>query len=890
MASGDPYIDDSRSVQRLEGVVGESSPVEEFGGGVLPGTGCREEVVSCLGGVAVDSRSGRVFVVAGGSSEVQEYVLEPPNVPELRDASVSGVTAGTAVLSGEVNPRSEPGEEAASWWFEYVSEEQFAREGYAGAVRVPAGAGGQLVASYEWSPVSVAVSGLRAGAGYRYRLVGENAISRAGGAPVIGEERVFTTQPAGVFGLLDGRGWELVSPADKQGALIEPLARFREFAVQAAAGGGAVTYVASDPTEAGPASNPGYTQVLSGRGVGGWWSRDVLVGHERATAVTEHPEVPLFSEDLSLAVVQPLGAFDAGLSPLASEQTAYLHHSFTDATPGEPCVSGCFTPLVTAANTPEGTEFGVREEGPANLNDQCPPDPFCGPQFEAASPDLEHVVVHSQAALTGGEGGLFEWSGGVLTFVGEGEVGTGREEVTNFIVAGSRAVSVDGSRVVFKGRADGKDGLLLRDTVTGETVQLGGSEAVFVGASSDDSRVYFTSEEGGPLEECEILEEPGGALECRSSDLTGTASVLAPLLGVSEDGSSVYFVSRGALTGAELDASGEAAVNGQPNLYASRGGVVKLVAVLAEADASDWGNEEFLTAKAKVKVPEAALAGLTARVSPDGEWVAFLSRRSLTGYDNRDAVSGRPDPEVFLYDAVTGVLVCASCDATGARPRGGASVPGWTMPLYQSRYLSDGGRLFFDSPDSLVPQDTNNTEDVYEYEPPAGEGAPSADSCTRMSVTFVVSAGGCVDLISSGSSPEPSSFLDASENGDDVFFVTAARLSPSDLDSAFDVYDARVGGGEPAPAKPVECQGDACQAPVSPPETFTPGSLTFYGPGNATPLITPIVPPKPKAKPPTRAQLLAKALKTCHKKRPHTSRTRCERTAHKHYAPTKKHK
>ena len=34
-----------------------------------------------------------------------------------------------------------------------------------------------------------------------------------------------------------------------------------------------------------------------------------------------------------------------------------------------------------------------------------------------------------------------------------------------------------------------------------------------------------------------------------------------------------------------------------------------------------------------------------------GEWLAFMSERSLTGYDNRDAASGEPDEEVYLYDA-----------------------------------------------------------------------------------------------------------------------------------------------------------------------------------------------------------------------------------------------
>ena len=32
-------------------------------------------------------------------------------------------------------------------------------------------------------------------------------------------------------------------------------------------------------------------------------------------------------------------------------------------------------------------------------------------------------------------------------------------------------------------------------------------------------------------------------------------------------------------------------------------------------------------------------------------YLAFMSDRSLTGYDNTDAVSGQPDEEVYLYDA-----------------------------------------------------------------------------------------------------------------------------------------------------------------------------------------------------------------------------------------------
>ena len=160
------------------------------------------------------------------------------------------------------------------------------------------------------------------------------------------------------------------------------------------------------------------------------------------------------------------------------------------------------------------------------------------------------------------------------------------------------------------------------------------------------------------------------------------------------------------------------------------------------------------------------------------------------------------------------------------------NIPVWTSSLYQSRYLEDTGRLFFNSADALVPSDTNGAEDVYEYEP-QGVG-----SCTSESVFFSARSGGCVDLISSGVAKEESAFLDASENGSDVFFMTSAQLSKQDADTTPDVYDARVDGGFPQPQPPPACEGDACQSPVAAPNDPTPGSLTYQGPGNPGPLLT----------------------------------------------------
>ena len=133
-----------------------------------------------------------------------------------------------------------------------------------------------------------------------------------------------------------------------------------------------------------------------------------------------------------------------------------------------------------------------------------------------------------------------------------------------------------------------------------------------------------------------------------------------------------------------------------------------------------------------------------------------------------------------------------------------ASLVGWTPSdlthaLRQPRYLSNSGRLFFNSSDALVPSDINGTEDVYEYEP---EGRSCGSESESLSEVFKPANGseaaGCVALISSGTSSRESAFLDASglgpggEEGEDVFFLTAAQLTEQDVDSAFDIYDAHI--------------------------------------------------------------------------------------------------
>lgn len=801
---------------------------------------------------------------ATGTAPVTFTTLAAAPTIEAKSQSVTEVTANSATLGAVVNP----GGAETAYRFEYTSEEQFQREGFTGAARIPI-PDGQLSPGNEGNPVTAHPQGLQPGIVYHFRVVAENTISKSEGKPVVGEVgekgeeivHTFNTQTNGAFALPDKRTWELVSPADKHGALIEDPESVG--AVQAATDGDSFTYLTSAPTESQPQGNSNHTQVLSTRTNSGWGSLDIATSREIANGFNQsapHEEYRFFSEDLSLSVVQPVGVALAPLSPEATERTPFLRTDYTGGNREAPCVSSCYLPLVTGApgfaDVPEGTKIAPTCTAMTAAE-------VCQPEVEGASSDGHHIVLRStyEPLTTGApNGSLYEWTEGqqlqLVSILPNGTAanqmilgsvlslnGSGHEK--NIV---KNAISVDGSRIVWSDT----EGLYLRDVTSQKTVELGGKNAKFQVASGDGSRVFFTS--NGDLS---VFEAPSNGLLSAGhvTDLTPGGELRGLVLGASQDASSVYFVASGVLNTAP-SASGEVAQTDQPNLYVYRAGVTKLIAVLSEEDHPDWGeySKGYVT---------------PTRVSSNGRWLAFMSERPLTGYDNRDAASSVPDEEVFLYDAMAdggqGRLVCASCNATGARPHGvfdeavisgktplfdrelawdggrwlAGNVPEATTELYQSRYLSDSGSLFFNSHDALVPSDVNNTEDVYEYEP---DGVGSCTSATGPgSSVSLVGSKGCVSLISSGTNKEESAFLDASEGGDDVFFLTSAQLSTLDSDSLVDVYDARVDGGFPVPSQQPACEGDACQSPVAAPNDPTPGSLTFQGPGNVAPHASPPV-------------------------------------------------
>jgi hypothetical protein len=831
---------------------------------------------------------------------------------------VGEVSATSVTLRAEVNAEKEP----TTFRFEYDTSGYSQPPSVGHGVVIPSPpVEGDVGEGEVGVDVGVHLQGLKPDTVYYFRVVVRNVV----GEETEGTGQAFTTQPlGGGLVLPDGRAWELVSPARKDGALILPIEEAGGL-VQAAAGGGAITYVSNGSVGGGPSGNSNGTQVLSVRGRGGGWSSlDIATPHAVATgaSVGHGQEYRFFSPDLAVGLVEPLGSGSDGeeaqgavaLSPGASEKTLYLRADGSlapegsEAAPyGEAEMEGGYKALITSkvgyADVQEGAEFGGKV------------------RFLDATSDLSHVLFVSRGVpLTAGAegGGLYEWSsaGGltseelklvsVLPKAAPYNGAQAEESALGFKGRDVRgAVSGDGSRVVFSDELSGGVHLFMRDVLDGQTAQLdvveggaGGGEgrAVFQFASSDGSRVFFTDEEsllpgskateGAPdLYECEMMEvEEDGreVLKCDLRDLTEDPAEGAGVQGVvlaGEDNSSyVYFVANGVLAGNENGMGEKAAVGdcegaahgGACNLYVQHfdeeSGVWEapvFVAGLSGEDWSDWAGGF-----------EGSLEDLSSRVSPDGGYLEFMSERSLTGYDNQDVNSRELDEEVYLYRAPgagvpLGRLVCVSCNPTGERPAGvldttearfgeglladgqriwggysrwlAGSVPGWTamslgVARYQSRYLSDSGRVFFDSPDALVSRATDGLENVYEYEP-VGVG-----SCEEGSGGFSVASGGCVGLISSGSSSEESVFLDASESGGDVFFLTSVPLVAEDKDTAFDVYDAHVCSvsvpcAMVAVAVPACVTAESCRAalPAQPGIFGAPSSETFTGGGNAAP-------------------------------------------------------
>ena len=738
------------------------------------------------------------------------YVFAPAKEipPEVLATSVSMVTPSSARLEGKVNPSGSP----TRYSFQYITDAAYQAnepsDRFAGAGEAPLG--GALLEGSKAAPVGDAISGLTADTEYRYRLLATSHC--APDEPekecmATGTEKTFRTYLAGGLGLPDGRAYELVSPAEKNGGQVfpahpqisscpttecKPGEPFNHFPMQSSPDGNAVVYEGNPFSfEVGAVIENEY---IARRSASGWQSTNLTPDRMQSKAAGGFRA---FKADLSEGVLEQRGF---PLSSLGPAEYGNLYRQPSD----DPL---SLSPLLAEAPPNRAPGSGLDE---LQLD------------FAGASEDFTRLFFSANDALTeDAQGGpeakanLYEWFAGQLTLVnvapgnattipgavfGSGKLLKAGGSIPQAVI--TNAISADGSRAFWSSesgqvyvREDGE-----------ETREFSDHTGKFLTASVDGSKVLLSD---GCLYDVE-------ADTCE--DLTGGKGGFLGIAGHSDDLSHIYLVDSAVLSGEEENDQGDKAQAGKNNLYAWNEGSLAFIATLSgQEDASAW---------------VAAPIRRSAEASPNGGWLAFQSQAPLTGFANTGPCiyenSSKkylqiPCSEVFLYEASTGDLRCASCTPSGAAPLGPSVLRRFaenaSPTLPQPHYLSDSGRLFFDSQDSLSPADTNGrVEDVYEFEP-NGVG-----SCKR--------AAGCVSLISAGRSGVDSNFLASDPSGKNVFFTSRDKLVPADKDELIDLYVAREGGGFPPPTGSGECQGEACLPAAIPPANPTPGSSSFRGEGN----------------------------------------------------------
>jgi hypothetical protein len=398
--------------------------------------------------------------------------------------------------------------------------------------------------------------------------------------------------------------------------------------------------------------------------------------------------------------------------------------------------------------------------------------------------------------------------------------------------------SRDGSRVFFRSRSP-----LTPDDPNGGC----GAPCTVGDESSDSSDLYMYELAGGPDGDPATPDgDPGeGTLTRISAGPTGGSDCNSPFSSdtrdytdmpsarfVSDDGGRVYFVCVVPLT------DGPGATNGtitspspspmvdpgggrspQPSaanlyLYEAAKPVAERWRFVAQLPRSTAGGEVASCATTAARSGESLSAGpvLTqivatncVRGTSDGSFVTFWTDGRLTGDDDPDGVA-----DIYAYDAAADELtritraepgapgdpyacVSALCHGDGGIG-GGGPLP--ALGVATDPAIAGERVAFFESRSQLVPGDTDDAYDVYEWKRTPGQPA------------------GELSLLTPGDSVRDGQMYKGNDrSGRNVFFATRDRLTWQDHDAVLDVYTARVDGGVPDPVAPPVCAvlADGCQ-------------------------------------------------------------------------------
>jgi hypothetical protein len=823
-------------------------------------------------------------------------------VPVVAEEEFSQAEATGVTLSAEVNT----GGLEAEYRVQYGTTDAYGMETPASTLAADA------------NKATTRLAGLQPSTEYHYRIV----ITDRDGSES-GTDATFITLPSGIQGLPDGRVYEMVTPVNREDAELyvpeygsinnESEGVSTQRLMEAAEDGNAVVYQ-GEATHDGAAESSGDGQgsayLATRMPNGGWTQVSIQPPGRRETAYHG------FSGDLSIGVLSsriedPL--YEEEQLPggsLPTKNSEFFDNDLYKHALG----AEDYEPLVT---TPVARSTAELSKGPSDDNNSV--NGRAAPLYAGGSLGLSQVLFEStEAALSGGgsleseldedvkreiankqhdsyylydrsESGpsLIDVSpgGSVIpnaTFGAPAQIGV--ESISNppdF----SHVISRDGSRI-FWTALEGTNlpeesskampkALYVRENATqpqsplngqGEctvstdacTIQMDkevGGGGRFWTASGDGSKAFFTK---GSLYEYEV--NPISGREGLLKDITPGVEVQG-VIGASEDGSYVYYV------------------NSADELYAlhqsgSEWEAPVLIATLSSADGNEiepFDDVGGYRDEAGDWVPN--IGRRTAEVTPDGQGLVFMSNQNLKVQGFPNGYQSHGSDNVYVYNAATKGLYCASCSQSGEPGLGGFLPVSWSNSYIPTVISEGGNRVFFNSDAPLVSRDTNGAIDVYEWEREGtgtcaqGEGANGA----------------CIYLMSGGSGNENSWLLGASASGNDVFVITTADLTPEAPAELFKIFDARVDGVEPV--SPPACSGTGCQGvPDAPPTFATPSSATFSGVGNFSPAVpsSRAVKAKTKPKSTTRAQKLSRALRAC-KKRPSQRRASCDARAKKRY-------
>ena len=377
--------------------------------------------------------------------------------------------------------------------------------------------------------------------------------------------------------------------------------------------------------------------------------------------------------------------------------------------------------------------------------------------FQAIASDGSKVFFETDESLvsgdTDGTTDLYERSGGTTIRVSQGVI-NGNDVANGAFFAGA---SSDGTKVFFttaeqlvSGDTDSVDDLYERSGGTtahvsqGVTNGNGGNDVFFAGASSDGSKVFFYSSEqlvsGDTDSSFDVYERSGGTTTQVSEGVIngdGAFNVFG-IAGASSDGSKVFFETNEQLVSGDSDTSRD--------VYERSGGTTTQV------------SEGEINGDGAFNVYDFAGA------SSDGSKVFFITSESL--------VSGDTDGLLDIYERSGGTTTWVSQGAINGN--GGFGVEfddGFGHPT--GAVSSDGSKVIFTTDEQLVSGDTDDDwADIYER------------------------SGGTTTWISQGdlAGEGPSDFGAISSDGSRVFFSTADQLVSGDTDGGWDDVYQRLGG------------------------------------------------------------------------------------------------